>query len=345
MKGGSTPTRYMPALDGLRGVAVLVVIIAHVSNPQSDPMGAVGVTIFFVLSGYLITTLLLHEQIQTGTICRGRFYSRRARRLLPALIFLLAVDLAARLARGEGVTPTLIAALYSSNFAVATGYEMSSLTHTWSLSLEEQFYTFWPLLVPLLLRRRVCSVMLWAAASSAILRVLLVKVVSWPFSYFGPLTRADAILIGCALAVAIQRGWRPARPKLLAVIGAIVVGGSCLAEGKMVATLLIFPAAIGTALVINSAVTSPRGKLSATLALLPLRLTGRISYGLYLWHPMAIAMCSRMGTSARLTTTLVASFSIATLSWIVIERPMLRHLRTDVELGRDAVKGGVGSRS
>ena len=316
-------SRRVPLLDGIRGVAVLLVITSHALGPEVEPMGAVGVTVFFVLSGYLITTLLLEEQGLTGRISRPRFYARRARRLLPALGVLLSAELAWRVAADVSLTPTMIAGAYGTNIALALGLDASSLGHTWSLALEEQFYLLWPLLLPLLMRRRPMVTITCAATASALGRVLLYLLAPWPVSFFGPLTRADAILVGCAVAIAIRQGWRPSKPRLAAGVGALLLAVSSATMGMPAAVVLIAPAAIATALLIAWATSGPADALASTLSWSPLRYTGRISYGLYLWHPLVLSLALDRHLPV-LAFTIVGSFSIATVSWLVVERPMLR---------------------
>lgn len=320
--------RRLPALDGLRGVAVLLVITSHAVNPDFEPMGAVGVTIFFVLSGYLITTRLLDEQQVTGEISRRRFYARRARRLLPPLAILLSAEVAWRLTAGFTLSPTVIAAAYGTNIAMAMGVDVSTLGHTWSLSLEEQFYVLWPLLLPIVMRRAPVVTIACAAAASALTRVALFVLAPWPVSFFGPLTRADAILVGCALAVGIRQGWRPSASGLHTGVGVALLTACSFTVGIPAAVVLIAPAALASALLIARLVSARPGILGTVLAWSPLRQTGRISYGLYLWHPLVLSLAHDRQLSV-LPFTLVGTFAIASLSWHAVEKPMLR-VRTDV---------------
>ena len=330
---------HIPVLDGLRGLAVLLVILAHTLTVR-DPMGAVGVTIFFVLSGYLITTLLLLEHRRTGSINRRRFYARRARRLLPALAVLLAVDLVARLATGGSALPTAIAAVYATNISLAAGHDVPLLAHTWSLSLEEQFYALWPLLLPLVMRRRPVHFLLLAALGSVVARGLLFAFAPWHVSYFSPLTRADALLIGCALAVALHRGWRVPRAGLIAALAGSALAFSNLATGRSAAVLVIGPAAVCAALVIAWAAARPSGVAAGALSSAPLRFVGRISYGLYLWHPIVITLSSGFDRTVMMVLTFVGSFSLAAVSWFVIERPILLNAQP---MPRQAVSGEINA--
>jgi peptidoglycan/LPS O-acetylase OafA/YrhL len=233
--GGEASTRrasgevrlpYLPGLDGLRALAVIAVLLYHAELPWI-PGGFLGVEIFFVISGYLITTLLLAEWRQRGRIDVKAFWLRRARRLLPALYLLLVVTLAYAVVflPGEvaGLRADAIAAFgYVTNWYLVLGHESyfeaigrpSLLKHLWSLAVEEQFYLLWPPLLALGLsvgaarwrERRVLLVTLALAVASALLMALLYRPEVDPSRiYFGSDTRAAGLLIGAALAFA----WTP----------------------------------------------------------------------------------------------------------------------------------------
>ncbi|SES43562.1 Peptidoglycan/LPS O-acetylase OafA/YrhL, contains acyltransferase and SGNH-hydrolase domains [Pedococcus cremeus] len=317
------PPRRNPALDGLRGLAVLLVILSHTVDPNFEPMGAIGVTIFFVLSGYLITTLLLEERGATGRIDRRRFYSRRAWRLLPALAILLSAEVAWRLAAGVTLSPVAIAASYGTNIAMAMGVDVSTLGHTWSLSLEEQFYLLWPLALPFVMRRNPVATIVFAAAVSGLARVAISVLAPWPVSFFSPATRADAILVGCALAVALRQEPRPSRLGLFAGLAATLLTLSCLTVGVPAAIALIAPASLATALLIARLTATSGGVFGTVLGWSPLRYTGRISYGLYLWHPLMLSM-AHVHRFPVVVFTLVSTFAVASISWHAVEHPILR---------------------
>lgn len=313
---------YRPALDGLRGIAVLLVIVTHAGLPHLDQAGSVGVTLFFVLSGFLITRLLLDEHQRTGRINFRRFYARRARRLLPALGLLLISVGAYLLASHQSILPIALAAGYSANIANATGHTLGNLDHTWTLSLEEQFYLLWPMLMPLVARRRNGPlVLIVAAAVSAVLRsgLWLSGAPIWRV-YYGPDTRADAILIGCALAFVAARAnsrWL----KYATVVGGVVLVASCVVSWSALIWLLI-PLPFAGAALIWWVVGHP----SKILAWRPLVATGRISYGLYLWNlPVSLSMESWGAPSwVRMVAMVVVTFALAVVSWFVIERPFMR---------------------
>lgn len=228
-------SRSIPALDGLRAIAVLLVLAEHGGVP-GVPGGFLGVDIFFVLSGFLITSLLLDELGRTGRISLREFWIRRARRLLPALLIVVAAVLVARQlfppdAIGELRTDAVAAFLWVANWAfVAQGTDYfsrgsppSPLQHMWSLGVEEQFYLLWPLLIVaaallLLAVRKVTPglrAVRWAvfvlalggAAASAAWAILLVSEQNLNRVYFGTDTRVQALLIGAAAAALLVRDW------------------------------------------------------------------------------------------------------------------------------------------
>lgn len=217
---------YRPGLDGLRAVAVTLVVLQHTGDfLVSDdgpsltggpllPGGFLGVDLFFVLSGFLITTLLLEEHQRSGRVAYGRFYERRALRLLPALGVLLVGTTAWVAATGDGLRAHLrgvaAATFYVWNWAVAAGADLGDfgLGHLWSLAVEEQFYLVWPLALGLLLvvfRRRPTSVVLACVAlagAAAVIRWWVADSAGIGDAYVRTDTRADALLLGAALGAA-----------------------------------------------------------------------------------------------------------------------------------------------
>ncbi|MET8912057.1 acyltransferase family protein [Micromonospora sp. NPDC004551] len=313
---------YQPALDGVRALAVTAVLAFH-GGVAALPGGFLGVDAFFVLSGFLITSLLLSEHRDTGRVDLVAFWGRRVRRLLPALLLVLLVVL---LVSRELMPATELGALrwdalaalgYAANWRMAnrdgdyfaaTG-SPSPLQHTWSLGIEEQFYLLWPLLLIALLGwaarrgparpgRRLgaaLAVVLLGAAGSALAEAALFSPDALDRVYYGTDTRAVALLAGAALAVLLARrneaAARPGRrhPVLgaLAVAGAAVTGW-CWATAEGGDAWLyrggLTVAALAVAAVIAHAVVSPASPTARLLALAPLVRLGRISYGVYLWH-------------------------------------------------------------
>ncbi|MEX2256122.1 MAG: acyltransferase, partial [Acidimicrobiia bacterium] len=311
-RAGSGHLRYLPALDGLRAAAVLAVMLYH-GGVSWMTGGYLGVDAFFVLSGFLITTILLGEWRAKDTIRFGEFWLRRARRLLPALgvvvvgVILYGAFLAPAFQLGPLRSDTLSTLGYFTNWrliASGQGYfeqfaAPSPLKHMWSLAIEEQFYLVWPLVVYALCR--------WARLSWRAMAILFggLAVVSavWMgvlFSsdgitrvYYGTDTRAQALLIGAALAVVyLEKGSATrlfARSGLTvaAVAGVALTAWLWSTAGDDSSWLYeggYFLAAVAIAAVIARVAQPHSGVLGAALSVAPLRWVGRISYGLYLWH-------------------------------------------------------------
>ena len=346
---------YVPALDGVRALAVAGVLAFHGGVSQLRG-GFLGVDAFFVLSGYLITTLLLVERQRTGRIDLAAFWGRRARRLLPALLLVIAVIAVAaprflpreevRLLRGDG----LAALFYVANWRMidrggdyfAQTAAPSPLQHTWSLGIEEQFYLLWPLVLAGLLWHgwRVRAVALVCAAGAAVSAVWLALVYRGADptrAYYATDTRASSLLIGATLAAVLvaraPRGPLTGRPRrlVLAIAGMGVVylawawthlagDDAWLYRGALALS------AVSVAAVLASVVLVPDGLPARVLGLAPLAALGRISYGVYLWHwPVFIAAnADRTGQHgvALLALRCLITLVIAILSYVLLERPI-----------------------
>lgn len=315
--------RHKPALDGLRGIAVLLVMAAHAHLPIGEG-ATVGVTLFFVLSGYLITTILRAEHHTTGLVNFRRFYARRARRLLPALAFLLIVVTAFLVNTGQSLLPVALSAGYVSNIAAATGYDPVWLKHTWTLSMEEQFYLAWPLLLALVVRRRPVLILLLAASASAALRTgLWLNGATLARVYYGPDVRVEAILIGCALAF-VKIPTCHLKPAAALCFLALAVG--CATTSMQQIVWFLTPATLAMAVILAWAIHhEPR-----FLAFRPLVGIGKISYGLYLWHFPAAVLVQNLTASLVARTGMMVAFTfvMAILSWFLIERPFMRRSMT-----------------
>ncbi|HSP36775.1 MAG TPA: acyltransferase [Frankiaceae bacterium] len=339
----------LDGLDGIRALAILAVLAFHTGAAWASG-GSIGVDVFFVLSGFLITSLLLSEAIRTRTIKLRWFYARRVLRLLPALLVLLAAAaLYAALVPNPvgtiGLTSGIIgSALYVSDFQAATGHVpvLGLVEHTWSLSIEEHFYLVWPVLLLMALRRGgVRTVVLVAgvlAVLSAVLPLLLWRgQSSVPRLYFAPDTRAQQLLVGCLLALALAHGSATLRghiarvstavaPGALVALLAMVVFGSWRSSIYYLGGLSVV--ALLAAMLLAAVVTTPRSRLSRLLAWPPMVGIGRISYGLYLWHwPVYLVLNSAwLGLSYWPTQAVRVAvvLTLALTSYGVVEKPFLR---------------------
>jgi peptidoglycan/LPS O-acetylase OafA/YrhL len=351
--------RYMPGLDGLRAIAVLAVIAFHEQFSWA-PGGLLGVSLFFTLSGYLITDLLLGKWVTTGRLHLGSFWARRARRLLPALFVMLVLVTGwvtllnrAHLASLRGAVAA--AATYSSNWYLI-GVNQSyfarfappqPLDHLWSLAVEEQFYLLWPwllLLGLLCVRRRRPGAVRWlvlptlalAAASAVAMYLLYHPAVDPTRVYEGTDTRASGLLIGAALAMAwpSSRAGKATRTasRLLdgpAVAGLIVIALMIWRVGQYSSFLyqggLIVLSAATVAVV--AAVACPASLVGQALGWRPLRWIGVRSYGIYLWHyPVIVLTTPASGTVSlpRAAAQIAATVGVSALSWRYVEEPIRR---------------------
>ena len=352
----STPSNrlaYRPGLDGLRALAVAAVFLYH-ANVGWMPGGFLGVDLFFVLSGYLITSLLLHEFSADGTIDLARFWIRRARRLFPAvalviLFALLATLIIARDDLGRTRADALSAVVYLTNWhEVVASHSYfnqfgrpSLLQHLWSLAVEEQFYLVWPLLMITGLRRLhprnlVVLTGVLAIASCALMWLLFNPSGDPSRVYYGTDTRAFTLLVGALLAFTLPAAQRALQQRAAGVNVADAAGVAALV-GMLVlfATLQDyqpwlyrggFVLAALTGAVLVAAVAHPGGRLGQALGSQPLRWLGARSYGIYLWH-WPIMQLTRPGIDLQLPATLVvllqaaATVGAAALSYRYVEIP------------------------
>ena len=350
-----TSAARLRGLDGLRAIAVTTVIAFHFA-PGLLPGGYIGVDIFFVISGFLITTLLLRERTETGRIVLRNFWLRRARRLLPALALVVLVSCTAALVIGGDVlvrigTQVLGAATFSYNWlGIASNASYFDDTtpelfrNLWSLAVEEQFYLVWPLAILLLVlvRRRGVRLAIVAtlALGSIAAMVALLSFGAPPTRlYFGTDTHSFGLAIGAGLALlTIDNSprpleWRRGTPVLFAVIGALataallVVSWWLAEDSELVFRGGLVLVAVLTALAISGAVV-PGSFLGRALDVPPLRVIGERSYGLYLWHwPVFVLATAALPVAhpwliagVALAITVVA----ATLSYRFVELPIRR---------------------
>lgn len=330
---------YRPALDGLRGFAVLVVLAGHLHLPRAGH-GALGVDIFFTLSGFLITALLTEEWLRTRHIQLKSFYLRRVLRLYPALLLmLLAVS---------PITPAreyiLSSLAYVTNWVIALKILPLNLElgHTWTLSIEEQYYLLWPPLLYFTLRRlaprQAILIPLSLAALSFLQRILIWQASGdfWRYNA-GTDAHADGLLLGSALGLAAAAGLLPkaekARPllwpaTLLATGATLWVTVVDPQPDGFIALVGILMVSIATLLLIGSLVLYPSVAWTRLFEFKPLVKVGVISYGLYLWQTPIIVLLNleALGlsptASGAVKTGLV--FLVAFLSYRYLERPILR---------------------
>ena len=340
---------HLPALDGVRAVAVLLVMFSH--SPLGRAPGDLGVSAFFVLSGFLITWLLLRERADTGSISLRRFYARRTLRIFPAYYVFLLVSLVADTLLGTPWTLGLAAAafLYAMNYYSALlGHPSTSLAHCWSLAVEEQFYLLWPWLFRALAPRGPGTLAKWLAG-------LTVGVMTWrcvlylgfgvpeAYAYNAFDTRFDNLAIGCLLAV----GLGDARVRRVASR----LAASQLLPLATLALLWISRERISNAWHHGPGFTVDACLLAVLLAQLvqlthtPLwswlehpavRYVGRISYPMYLWPAWGLSAgrhATLLPPAARFALGVAITVAFASASYAFVEKPFLR-LKRRYELHR-----------
>jgi peptidoglycan/LPS O-acetylase OafA/YrhL len=350
MKTSSQSAAYRPDIEGLRGIAVLIVVAFHCGIPGFSG-GFVGVDVFFVLSGYLITGLLVAEIRKTSQISLLAFYARRARRLLPASALTLVITLligtiilapneltfAGRAARATAV--------YMSNmfFAVnaadyfAPDVETNPLLHTWSLAVEEQFYLFWPLLIMIGLRfwqsTRALLMLLSGLTLLSLVACLWFTANGGTFAFYGLPARAWEFGIG-GLAALLPWGavrMPPAGWLALGWLGVIIIlgSGSFLSPGSGFPGWIALVPVMGTAAALIAGFEQPhRGAVSVLLNSRPMQFLGALSYSWYLWHwPFlffSAALLPGIGLGGK-TTVAVLSLVVAFITHRFVENPIRFH--------------------
>jgi peptidoglycan/LPS O-acetylase OafA/YrhL len=327
-----TGSSRLRGLDGLRGLAIAAVVCFHAFGTPRE--GQLGVDLFFVLSGFLITTLLTDEWRTTHRISLRAFYGRRARRLLPALAVML-VAVTPALVAYDGLVRTLGWAAasvgFSANLVVAfAGSFAAPLTPLWSLAQEEQFYLVWPLLLVLLAsRRRVLIALLAAGVVATTWRQIELMHNGAPAAriLYSPETRSVGILVGSLTALILGTrlagpAGRVARVLCWPALGLVIaIPFAERARDVFLGGLLVF--AIACALAIVHALET-ESAFARVLGFRPLAALGRISYSLYLWNlPIILIFGQRTGLADELAGVVVA-VAIATLSYRYVEQPFLR---------------------
>ncbi|QGS34833.1 acyltransferase family protein [Corynebacterium xerosis] len=350
-------TTYIPALDGLRTIAVMAVLFYHLGATWA-PGGLLGVAVFFTLSGYLITTNLLRAKYRHDTFRLSTFWLRRFRRLVPAVVVTVAaVFLVTALSTpgelGDRVGESISSLLYVNNWYVIfqgqsyfDQFESTGpLDHMWSLSIEEQFYLVWPLVLALLFmlfgRRKKAKWLIGAAtfalaaASFAWMAHLSNAGADATRIYEGTDTRAGGLLLGAVLAILLVRATGTAELKRfpaevlgLAGIAVIIVLVATMPDDS--------PFLFGGGLVVLSFATMAaihsilhrKTVVSRVLAVAPMRWIGERSYGIYLWHlPVTVYLPEQLDDVplARGAAVIALSFLLAAMSWTLVEDPIRRN--------------------
>jgi peptidoglycan/LPS O-acetylase OafA/YrhL len=335
-------TCYRADIDGLRAVSILLVVAYH-AQPWLVPGGFVGVDIFFVISGFLITRIILGEA-KAGSFSSLAFYARRVRRIFPALVVVLATtyligwmvllpDGFALLGKGTAAGVAFVSNLFQlhqSGYFAPDAAE-NPLLHLWSLGIEEQFYIFWPLLLVLLFGSKYRRVGIAAVAAASFGLSLLIFLGLKEWSFYSPLPRAWELLAGGLLASRLvegaQRQSSPLRDNLLSAAGLAAIIGAAAALNKE----SLFPGAwallpaLGAVLIISAPNSTVNRVLLSSRAMVAI---GLISYPLYLWHwpllsylgiirngvPNAIEICA----------VVVVAFVLAWLTFRFVEIPLRR---------------------
>ena len=347
MAGPRSRRAFRPDIEGLRAVAVIAVVAFHAGGLRG---GFVGVDVFFVISGFLITGLLWAELRDTGRLDMARFYAARARRLLPAAALVLvitglaAVALMPPLQARSVLNDGLASALYLGNYRFAiTGTDYLATTtpspyqHYWSLGVEEQFYLLWPavLLGAAWLWRRRSNAALYAGTLIVVGGVSLALSLAWTrtapsWAFFSLPTRAWELAAGAVIALSARKLRRlPAGVAALAGLsGLVLIGWACVRLDTATAypgTAALLPVG-GAVLVIGAGCATPTRGAGRLLALPPMRAIGRMSYSWYLWHwPVLVFAPLLMGRQLGrpgLAVAVAASVVLALLTLRYVERPV-----------------------
>lgn len=347
--------RQWRGLDGLRAIAALAIVALHLGRGSrwALPGGYLAVDVFFVLSGFLITSLLVREWGSAGRVAIGRFYARRLFRLYPALACVVGAAVAAvelaphRLAASAG--PTLhgapYALLFVGNWQTAFAPIVEGMiAQTWSLGTEEQFYLVWAPVLVIVLRRRVrretvAILMLAAVAVQVTLRAAIVYghpvTQHWLYRiYFAPDLHSEGLLLGCVLGLLARSGPRDRLPVLSAAATAGAAGLLALAEmapfSEAHQVWAPIAAAVASLPVVLCCVVLPRCRLATALGARPLVWLGERSYGLYVWHfpllslPALLPWLGRRPQVLQDAVIVVAAVVVAAISRAVIEVPFMR---------------------
>ena len=356
------PPAHIPALDGLRGLAVLLVVIFHIFQVESVPtqslprllylmtrLGQTGVDLFFVLSGFLITGILVDAKGKGSPRYFVNFYGRRTLRIFPLYYGVLVVSLIL-LPRLFGIVmpcgdPTWLWT-YTANIPVAFGFDRGWFSHFWTLAIEEQFYMIWPAVVYFSGRKALIWACLGCIAGALVARVVA-EIVGFSSFSFTP-CRMDSLAVGALLALVVC-GPGPVDARRKVAIGSLAATAIVMAplyvlktgEGDHWVQVVKFtPIAVFHGALLMVAVASPAGSpIGRLLGSAPLRSVGRLSYGIYVYQAFAIHLATTQLATGRLgplgigpvgalwlrvSSTLALTYAVSWISWTLYEKPFLR---------------------
>lgn len=352
MKNESSSRSRIPSLDGLRAFSIVFVLFAHLSGTVGfalpvprfvlGALAGLGVRVFFVISGFLITSLLLDEEARTGTISLRAFYFRRTMRIFPPFYALVGLTAAAAALGWLTLNryDVLAAVTYTTNYHHARSWYLG---HAWSLAVEEQFYLLWPFLVKYLGSRRAAGIALATVVAAPLLRFVLL--VGFPSMRVGigetfP-TVADAIATGCLLACHRGRLFEAApgaNPRATLngfffwVVAAVGLGAAFQPSAKLDCLIGQTATNLAIALIVERVVRFPERPAGRLLNARPVVFVGTLSYSLYLWQQPFLNRSSTALVS-RFPVNLALAMACALLSFYLVERPALR-LRSRIEKRR-----------
>ncbi len=314
--------KRVSSLDGLRAIAIISVVIAHCWHVEA---GTLGVDLFFVLSGYLITNLLIQEWKANRHISLRAFYRRRALRLLPALSLMLTAFASYQVfvvhSGWRGPLDALIGLSYAANF-IAPNLISPGLGHLWSLAIEEQFYIVWPVVIVALLSRLRWRPLTWFLIAGGFAVVVVAYVVGPDLgplaTWSGTNVHLAPLLFGCAVATARAGGKAHISGRKVSVaLGLMIPTVVLFGTPDAYVLVPVFGACAATLML--ALLERPDGLAARALSARPLGVIGRTSYGIYLWHYPLLSL-----TGHDVPLTLLLTAVAVTLSYRFVEQPLLR---------------------